>query len=385
MTLSTPLIKKIPAFDPSQNYSVEFSYEGNQAVKNRAIIIDNETYQTVYDNEQERMRLDHVIVANTLEAGKTYQIRIKVYDNYGNESDFSSPVLFYCYTTPSFSFTNITDDMIYRTSVLPVTLNYSQSEGETFNECQINLYTYDYVLSSSSAVLYDVSSLSHTFYGLQNESVYYIRATGRTTHDMPLDTGYIKVNIQYMMKYSNVIFRVLNLPEIGSISMSSNIIDIDYKLENEDYILKNGELVIYDNSLTYYDGFSAPSEYSVYCKARKLIPNSRFIELKTPDASKSVWLEINKIGALYYCVLNAPYALGIYNIYKELPKAALVDEEGNLLVDTTDHVLTLVNLDYVDGYTTVFEIKFKNGYFGLQVYYEEDEIVEEIVGTEEGG
>ena len=385
MTLSTPLIKKIPAFDPSKNYSVEFSYEGNQAVKNRAIIIDNETYQTVYDNEQERMRLDHVIVANTLEAGKTYQIRIKVYDNYGNESDFSSPVLFYCYTTPSFSFTNITDGMIYRTSVLPVTLNYSQSEGEAFNECQINLYTYDYVLSSSSAVLYDVSSLSHTFYGLQNESVYYIRATGRTTHDMPLDTGYIKVNIQYMMKYSNVIFRVLNLPEIGSISMSSNIIDIDYKLENEDYILKNGELVIYDNSLTYYDGFSASSEYSVYCKARKLIPNSRFIELKTPDASKSVWLEINKIGALYYCVLNAPYALGIYNIYKELPKAALVDEEGNLLVDTTDHVLTLVNLDYVDGYTTVFEIKFKNGFFGLQVYYEEDEIVEEIVGTEEGG
>lgn len=385
MTLSTPLIKKIPAFDPSQNYSVEFSYEGNQAVKNRAIIIDNETYQTVYDNEQERMRLDHVIVANTLEAGKTYQIRIKVYDNYGNESDFSSPVLFYCYTTPSFSFTNITDDMIYRTSVLPVTLNYSQSEGEAFNECQINLYTYDYVLSSSSAVLYDVSSLSHTFYGLQNESVYYIRATGRTTHDMPLDTGYIKVNIQYMMKYSNVIFRVLNLPEIGSISMSSNIIDIDYKLENEDYILKNGELVIYDNSLTYYDGFSAPSEYSVYCKARKLIPNSRFIELKTPGASKSVWLEINKIGALYYCILNAPYALGIYNIYKELPKAALVDEKGNLLVDTTDHVLTLVNLDYVDGYTTVFEIKFKNGYFGLQVYYEEDEIVEEIVGTGEGG
>lgn len=384
MTLNTPLIKKIPAFDPSLNYSVEFSYEGNQAVKNRAIIIDNETYQTVYDNEQERMRLDHVIVANTLEPGKTYQIRIKVYDNFGNESDFSSPVLFYCYTIPSFSFTDITDDMIHRTSVLPVTLNYSQPEGETFNECQISLYTYDYVLSSTSSVLYDTSNLSHTFYGLQNESVYYVRATGRTTHDMPLDTGYIKVNIQYVMKYSNVIFRVLNLPEIGSISMSSNIIDIEYKLENENYTLKDGELAIYDNSLTYYNGFSAPSEYTVYCKARKLVPNSHFLELRTPDGKKNVWLEINKIGTTYYCVLNAPYSIGTYNIFKELPKAVLVDEEGNLLVDTTEHVLTLVNLDYVDGYTTVFEVKFKNGLFGLQVYYEEDDTIEEDV-SEEGG
>ena len=63
--LNTPIVRKIPAFDPHESYSVVFQYEGNQAVKNRAVIIDNETYQTVYDHEQERMRLDHVIVANT--------------------------------------------------------------------------------------------------------------------------------------------------------------------------------------------------------------------------------------------------------------------------------------------------------------------------------
>ena len=56
-----------------------------------------------------------------------------------------------------------------------------------------------------------------------------------------------------------------------------------------------------------------------------------------------------------------------------------------ILVDNTDHALMLVNLDYVDGYTTVFEVKFKNGYFGLQVYYEKDGTVEEVVGAEEGG
>lgn len=377
--LNTPIIKKIPAFDPRENYSVVFQYEGNQAVKNRAVIIDNDTYQTVYDHEQERMRLDHVIVANTLKAGKSYQIKIKVYDGFGNESDFSTPVLFYCFTKPTFKFSNLTNDMIHRTAVLPVKVSYSQAEGETFRECQIVLYTHDYVLSSTSDILYDVSNLSHTFRGLKNESVYYLRATGKTTHDMDIDTGYIKVNIQYIMKYSNVILRVKNLPEIGSISLSSNIIDIGYEFENDNWYLKDGELVIYDNSLTYLSGFSAPSEYTVFCKARKIIPNIPFLTLKTPDGKKSVWLEIQQIGTLYYCVLNAPYGLGTYNIYKELPKAVLVNENGEILVDTTNHAFMIVNLDYTDGYTTVFEVRYRNGLFGLQVYFEEDSTVEEVV------
>lgn len=377
--LNTPIVRKIPAFDPHESYSVVFQYEGNQAVKNRAVIIDNETYQTVYDHEQERMRLDHVIVANTLSPGKAYQIKIKVYDDYGNESDFSSPVLFYCFTKPTFKFSNLTNDMIHRTAVLPVKLSYSQSEGETFRECQISLYTYDYVLSTSSNILYDVSNLSHTFYGLKNESVYYLRATGKTTHDMDIDTGYLKVNIQYIMKYSNVILRVKNLPEIGSISLSSNIIDIGYEFENDNWYIKDGELVIYDNSLTYLSGFSAPSEYTVFCKARKIIPNVPFLTLKTPDGKKSVWLEIQKIGTLYYCVLNAPYGLGTYNIYKELPKAVLVNDAGEILTDTTNRAFMIVNLDYTDGYTTVFEVRFRKGLFGLQVYYEEDSTVEEVV------
>lgn len=377
--LNTPIVRKIPAFDPRESYSVVFQYEGNQVVKNRAVIIDNETYQTVYDHEQERMRLDHVIVANTLSPGKAYQIKIKVYDDYGNESDFSSPVLFYCFTKPTFKFSNLTNDMIHRTAVLPVKLSYSQSEGETFRECQISLYTYDYVLSTSSNILYDVSNLNHTFYGLKNESVYYLRATGKTTHDMDIDTGYLKVNIQYIMKYSNVILRVKNLPEIGSISLSSNIIDIGYEFENDNWYIKDGELVIYDNSLTYLSGFSAPSEYTVFCKARKIIPNVPFLTLKTPDGKKSIWLEIQKIGTLYYCVLNAPYGLGTYNIYKELPKAVLVNDAGEILTDTTNRAFMIVNLDYTDGYTTVFEVRFRKGLFGLQVYYEEDSTVEEVV------
>ena len=82
---------------------------------------------------------------------------------------------------------------------------------------------------------------------------------------------------------------------------------------------------------------------------------------------------------MYYCVLNAPYGLGTYNIYKELPKAVLVNDAGEILTDTTNRAFMIVNLDYTDGYTTVFEVRFRKGLFGLQVYYEEDSTVEEVV------
>ena len=50
-TLNTPLIHPIYAFDPQYNYSVSFTYTGNQTVRNRAVVLDNDTYQTVYDSE----------------------------------------------------------------------------------------------------------------------------------------------------------------------------------------------------------------------------------------------------------------------------------------------------------------------------------------------
>ena len=49
-TLHTPDIHPVETFDPINNHTVEFSYTGSQIVRNRAIVLDNETYQTVYDS-----------------------------------------------------------------------------------------------------------------------------------------------------------------------------------------------------------------------------------------------------------------------------------------------------------------------------------------------
>ena len=78
--LTTPIVPRITTFDPAVDMTVDFLYTGNQINRNRAVVIDTSTYQTVYDNEQYRMRLDHVFPKGTFTPGKSYQIKIKVFD-----------------------------------------------------------------------------------------------------------------------------------------------------------------------------------------------------------------------------------------------------------------------------------------------------------------
>lgn len=344
--LNTPGIIKFPAFDPSHDFNLDFIYSGNQIFKNQLVIIDNSTYQTVYDNSQKLMRQCHIIPANTLSPGKAYLAKIKVFDNSGDESEFSSPTLFYCYSSPSICFVNISDNMIHTSASIDVGLDYKQKENEAMKECVINLYSYDFKILSSSSTIYDSNKLRHTFYGLKDELVYYIRAYGKTLHDLDFDTGYIKVNVKYTVLRPRVVFEVKNHPELGSVSMSTGIIDVGFKVENDNYSFSNGEVTLHDNTLIYDYGFSAPSEYAFFAKARNLKTNIPFVNLKTASG-KQVYLLIRLYNNKYYCVLNAPYALGIYNISKKLP-------------DGIDYNNTLV----------VYEIRYRNGTYNLDVYTE---------------
>ena len=158
-----------------------------------------------------------------------------------------------------------------------LTLHYFQSEREPLQDFQFYLYDYDKSLAASSSHKYDPADMSHTFYGLKNESEYYIRATGTTVHGFSVDTGYIKINIQYFVMPANVLFEAKNHPENGSITLESGVIDIGYEIDNDNYSIKNSELIIgSDNTLTYNAGFKITDEFKVFVKARKLPLNSAF-------------------------------------------------------------------------------------------------------------
>ena len=379
--LTTPIIPRITTFDPTVDITVDFLYTGNQINRNRAVVIDTSTYQTVYDNEQYRMRLDHVFPNGTFTPGKSYQIKIKVFDSYGNESDFSAPTLFYCYSTPSFGFSNLTSGEIVRTANLTLNLFYSQAENDTLKEYQIQLYDYNKILLTTSGNLYDASNMTCSFNQLKNEHEYYVKAVGITKHDMSFDTGLIPFTVKYITIPTNVLFQVKNQSIDGRISLESGVIDIEYRTTNDNYTIKNGELTIgVDNVLTYYNGFKIDDEFQVFLKARKLPLNTAVFKMTCPDTGEFLWLEVRNYYGKYYGVLTIPYGngMGYYNVFSEIPNPYLTDADGNLITDTDDNVLMMSSNDYMDHLTCVYDIEYKKGWYDLKTYFETDKLVEDV-------
>ena len=102
-----PILYLINTFDASTEQEIRFVWEGNQSFSNTCIITENLTEKVVYKETQTTMQLKHVLPANSLVNGKRYNARISTMDINDDESDSSSPVQFYCFTYPSFNFTNI--------------------------------------------------------------------------------------------------------------------------------------------------------------------------------------------------------------------------------------------------------------------------------------
>lgn len=365
--LQTPAVIPITPFDPSQDYTVSFLYSDNQIVKNRAIVTNNSTNTVEYDSTVTSMRLQHIIPANSLKSGNQYLIQIQVFDAYGNMSNLSQSLLFYCYSTPSFGFTNISDNISYKNASINLILNYSQSENEPIKNFEFFKYSYNKTMLENSPVLYTESNMAYSFYGLENNTYYYFRAIGETLHGIPLDTGYIKVNVSFNTIPANIFFQVENNYKGGYISLKLNIKNIGYELKNDNYELKDGMLILRDNTLTYNDGFTIDDDFSLFVEAKNL-PLKTFLTTNNNTFS----LSIIDVCGMYYCRLSVKDSS--FKQYVALPKAKLVTDDGKLLITDNGKLIEIVDTSTGENSLVVFEVKRKNGYYGLRAYFESEEL-----------
>lgn len=338
--LQTPSVIAITPFDPSKDYSVEFIYDDNQSVSNRVVITDNETGTAIYDNTQSTMRLSHVVAANTLTPGKQYLAQVQVFDADGNYSNLSDPIMFYCYSTPTFVFDGLVDGTTHKSAVITLNVNYEQNEGETLRSFQFYKYSSDKALISSSDLTYSSTITEHTFYGLNNDTLYYFRATGETTHGIKLDTGYVGVTIDLQLSPLAILFDLENNYQEGYINIVSNINTVDFEIESDDYTFENGMLVLNGQSVNYNQGLELVGDFSLFIEAKKL-PVGTF--LQTDDGN--IKLSIIDICDRYYCELFVKDSK--YRLYAALPDG--VDRDFDELV--------------------VFELKRKDYLYNLQTYF----------------
>lgn len=344
--LQTPSILPIIPFDPANAYNIEFVYQDVQSVKNRAVITDNETGSIVYDSTQSTMRLFHTLPSGKLQAGKKYLVQIQVFDSDNNSSNLSDAVLFLCLTTPQFSFNNIANGDVYKQVNIPLQLTYSQTENEQLKNYQIIQYNASKVKIDSSELMYERENLTYTFYGLENNMTYYFRAIGETQNGVPLDTGYIEVNVQLVVVPVDVAFQLENDYGNGVVRLIFNIKDVHYTLTNDDYVFSNGMITLQNTSLIYDDGFSVPSDFSLFCQVNK-VSLGTFLDIE----NGLIKLSTLKICDSYYCELSIKDS--DFRQYAKLEQAT-VDNNGQLVLTSNNTYITIV-------------IRRRNGYYGLEL------------------
>lgn len=366
-TLNTPIIDIINTFDPNYQHSFSFSYLGNQAVSNRAIIIDLDSNETIYDKIQDGLKLNHTIGANVLLPGKKYTIQIQVFDIDGNSSNLSESVLFYCYSTPEFYFSNIQNGGTIAEANYTFQLVYQQNEEEDYQESVIYLYNYEKTEIARTNTIYSYDAMSYDIHGLKNNTTYFIRSIGKTLHGFNLDTGYIKFNVAYSIIPANILFTVENNYKTGQLMLRTNIIDIGYEFENDKFEITNKELHIPENTLTYH--IKIPNEFTIIARARHLSPAS-FLWLSDENKHKLLDLSLVYTDDKYLAKLVVYHQLSDTVLYREIDSAVIETLDNQTIVTDQGHMLRIIEKDnYNPEQILVFKIYKKGNYYDLNIFY----------------
>ena len=259
-----PILYIVNSFDATHDFIFKFKWNGSQSFGNILAIRNNETNNIIYQKAQTTMQLQHVLEGNTLTNGILYNVRVASIDVNGNVSDYSNPVLFYCYSTPTFIFKNIDDNQIIQNSSYQSYLEYFQPEGETLNTFEITLYDLSKSKIYSSGILYSsANELSYLLSDLEDNQSYYIRATGITTTGMEIETKYIYFSVNYEQPSAYSILTLENVKNEGHIKLQSNIKIVEcYTEKTPEYI--HGEYIdLTDNILGINDGFSLDNNFII--------------------------------------------------------------------------------------------------------------------------
>lgn len=204
MAVTTPVLNPVAAFDATEDMLFTFSsVGGNQVVSNKLIVRNATTLETLYEDVVDSFVLEHVLPADTLLNGLYYQATVVTYDASGAASAESAPIQFYCFSSPTFTFPNLSSGDNITTSTYSFVAQYEQVENELLNQYSFVLYDGEDKQLTTSGVQY-VGSTSlpptlvvWTVSGLEDGKDYKIIANGITAYGTQVTTGFVSFSVRY--------------------------------------------------------------------------------------------------------------------------------------------------------------------------------------------
>ena len=260
MALSKPQLYIDASYAFDARYEREFKYlwpsGNNQSVANTLIIRDNETNTIVYNTKQETLLLKHVLPANTLQNGKTYNVCIQVFDRDNNASELSDTLIFKCYTTPTLSL-NIVNEQVIRSSSYLFLVSYNQIEGEELQYYSLELYDGNKQRLYNTGAKYNIEA-GITLSDFTDNTSYYIKAYGQTINHMEIETDFILFHVEYIKPELYSYMTVENRELYGDIQFTSFLVSIEGKGVNGEPTYIDGDYVdtVNGTDIRFDDNFS---------------------------------------------------------------------------------------------------------------------------------
>ena len=260
MALSKPQLYIDASYAFDARYEREFKYlwpsGNNQSVANTLIIRDNETNTIVYNTKQETLLLKHVLPANTLQNGKTYNVCIQVFDRDNNASEPSDTLIFKCYTTPTLSL-NIVNEQVIRSSSYLFIVSYNQIEGEELQYYSLELYDGNKQRLYNTGAKYNIEA-GITLSDFTDNTSYYIKAYGQTINHMEIETDFILFHVEYIKPELYSYMTVENRELYGDIQFTSFLVSIEGKGVNGEPTYIDGDYVdtVNGTDIRFDDNFS---------------------------------------------------------------------------------------------------------------------------------
>lgn len=296
--LTTPILYSQAAFDATQAHTFTFNVVGGeQVIQNKLVITNQSTSEIVYQAVQTTYKFEHILPANTLINGVYYSAYIITYDANGTASAQSNSIQFYCYSTPSFTFSNLPINNTITNSSYNFQVTYNQAEGELLNSYVFTLYDAQRIQIATSGVQYVGSTtapptiISYQFTGFIDKTSYYIRAIGQTAQGAQVDTGLIAISIIYTVPSLFSIIELSNNCSGGYVLVKSNLIEIGAKSNPTPpiYIDNNTAVDVRNNGqyIEWNSGFELNDDFTASLWGRDFNENSNIITM-TDDLGNNI-------------------------------------------------------------------------------------------------
>lgn len=288
-----PAIYDIVPFDATKGTIIKLSWTGRQQKANKVWIQTNDTHVNVYQSSAfASYKGVHNIPADTtvthLANGSVYRICAKIIDMDDVESEWSDWVTFRCFTTPVYAFNGITEGTVIQGSNVSLLLTYSQAQNEPMNKWIMYLYDQSKTEIARSKESYWDTSQAYYFSGLDDMATYYVRSVGETLNKMPVDTGYVKITVNYINPPTFVNFQAENNPNQGNVHVQSFVIAVDGvpKFEPVQYYplgssTPSAVYLLDGNEVYYTEGFELTKDFTAFFRFMNPVLYGTILIIKT--------------------------------------------------------------------------------------------------------